>query len=110
MNHNQAIEVLETISELYPRKFDITERVAKILIPKLLKMDFDGVIGKLSDYAVSNPFPPTVSDIAVYPPEENRHLERMKEWEEEAAEVSDEVRKLFLKKLNSLAEEKSDES
>ncbi|MCA0970828.1 hypothetical protein LCM20_09520 [Halobacillus litoralis] len=110
MNKNEAIEVLETITELYPRKFEITERVAKMLIPKLLEMDYSGVMNKLSDFAVKSPFPPTIAEIAVYEPEANKHLDQMKAWEAEAADVSDEVRSIFLKKLNALAKGKTDES
>ncbi|MBX0358371.1 hypothetical protein [Halobacillus sp. Nhm2S1] len=110
MKREEAIEVLETISELYPQKFDITERVANMLIPKLLEMDYQGVMAKLSDFAVRSPFPPTLGEIAVYEPEENLHLEQMKVWEAEAAEVSDEIRQRFMDKLRSLAEDKSHES
>ncbi|MBA2176135.1 hypothetical protein H0266_14660 [Halobacillus locisalis] len=110
MKREQAIDVLETISELYPQKFDITERVANMLIPKLLEMDYQAVLSKLSDFAVRSPFPPTIGEIAVYEPEKNHHLDQMKQWEAEAAEVSDEIRRQFMDKFRSLTEDKSNES
>ncbi|MFD2923102.1 hypothetical protein [Halobacillus naozhouensis] len=110
MDHREALEVLETISELYSNKFEITKRVADILIPELMEMDFPGVMKKLSAFAARNVFPPTLSEIAVYPPEKNTTLEKIQQWEQEAASVSAETKQRFLKQLQQLVEGMSRDS
>ncbi|UOR11387.1 hypothetical protein [Halobacillus amylolyticus] len=67
MDRREAVEVLKTISELYPTKFEMTERKARVLVPELLKMDYSAVMSRLANYAIGHPFPPTISEIAVYP-------------------------------------------
>lgn len=110
MTYEEAIEVLETISELYPNKFELTERKARILIPKLKEMDVTRVLERLADFAAEHPFPPTISEIAAYPPEKNEHLGKMKEWEKEAANVPEDLKHQFRDKLNELVKEKSHDS
>ncbi|UOQ94763.1 hypothetical protein MUO14_07470 [Halobacillus shinanisalinarum] len=110
MDHGEALEVLETISELYPNKFEITERVARMLIPQLREMDFSAVMDKLSKFAVRHPFPPTIAEIAVYLPEENKHLIKMREWEKEAASVSEETKHRFRERIHQLVKEMSRDS
>lgn len=105
MERNQALEILKTINEIYPR-FNLTERKIKILLPELEKMDYKRVMAKLSDYMTSNPFPPTLADIAAYAPEENKHLEEMKQWQREAEQVPDEVKQQFQRKMQQLIREK----
>ncbi|WP_079528053.1 hypothetical protein [Halobacillus hunanensis] len=110
MDQREALEVLETMSELYPNKIEITERVADMLIPELMEMDFTGVRKKLSAFAARNVFPPTLSEIAVYPPEENTYLDKMRQWEQEAANVTPETKQRFQKQLQQLVEEMSHDS
>ncbi|WP_082232071.1 hypothetical protein [Halobacillus massiliensis] len=102
MTYEEAVDVLEAMSHLYPGRFEVTKRRAEIFIPQLEKMVYEGVLAKLTDYALDNPFPPTLSDIAVYPPKENEYLARMKQWEEEAAKVPQETKALFQKKFDEL--------
>lgn len=71
MNRNEAIDVLETIRDIYP-KFEVSERKANILIPKLQPMDYGLVMEKLSAHVAAHPYPPTIAEIAAFPPEANR--------------------------------------
>ncbi|UOQ45409.1 hypothetical protein MUN89_05540 [Halobacillus salinarum] len=104
MTYEEALEVLETIHEFYPDKFQVTKRKANLLIPQLEEMDFAGVMNKLAAFTAAAPFPPTLSQIAVFPPEENYYLERMKAWEKEADAVSEETKRAFHIKLEQLME------
>ncbi|WP_101841954.1 hypothetical protein [Halobacillus sp. Marseille-P3879] len=102
MNYDQAVEVLQMIRELYPGKFEVSKTKAAVMIPQLEKMEFEPVKKKLSEYAGQYPFPPTLADIAVYPPIKNPYLEKMKKWDQEAEEVSDETKQLLQEKLDEL--------
>lgn len=106
MTRDEAIDVLESIAELYPN-FQITERKGNLFIPILMKMDYHGVMKKLSHYAQANPFPPMIADIAVFAPEKNTYLERIKRWQEEADNVPPEVKKCFREQMQKLIQEKS---
>lgn len=106
MTEHEAIEVLETIDELYPR-FQLSKRKAKVLLPHLKQMEFDGVMNKLFVYVSENAYPPTIAEIAVYPPEPNHHLEELQRWKEEAAKVPQEVKDKFHQAIQQLLKEKS---
>ncbi|ARI75660.1 hypothetical protein [Halobacillus mangrovi] len=110
MNHDEAVEVLKSIHELYPRTFEITKRRVKLLIPQLEKMDYEAVMEKLSNHVSFSPYPPALSDIAVYLPEENDYLDRICEWEKEAAEVPKETKMQFNKKLDELTRRMADDT
>lgn len=103
MERNQALEILETINELYPQ-FELTDRKVKIMLLQLEKMDYDRVMARLNEHIVNSPFPPTLAEIAAYAPEENKHLEQIQKWREEAAKVSPEVKERFRKELERLAQ------
>lgn len=105
MKRDQALEILRTINELYPR-FELTERKIKALLPQLEKMDYDRVVTRLNEYMVSNPFPPTLADIAAYAPKENEHLKKMEHWKAEAAKVPEEKKQEFRNKLQQLIKDK----
>src|SRR5690625_5117776 len=109
MNRNEAIDMLETIRDIYP-KFNVTERKAKILLPQLAPMDYSLVMEKLSAYVAVNPFPPTIAAIAAYPPEVNEYLDRISKWREEAAQVPDGVKQAFHEQMVKLLKEKSNDS
>lgn len=109
MNRDEAIDVLETIRDIYP-KFDVSERKAKILLPQLAPMDYELVMEKLSTHTVSHPYPPTIKEIAVYPPEENNHLQLISQWREEAAKVPETVKQNFREQMAKLIKEKSHDS
>src|SRR5699024_6296685 len=109
MNRNEAIDVLETIRDIYP-KFDVSERKATILLPQLAPMDYGLVMEKLSASVAANPFPPTIAAIAAYPPEENEHLDKISKWREEAAQVPDGVKQAFQAQMIKLLKEKSNDN
>lgn len=106
MERNQAIEILETINELYPR-FELTERKIEIMVPQLEKMDYPRVMARLNEHIVNNSFPPTLAEIAAYAPPKNETLEKMKQWKKEAAEVPLEVKEKFREEMKKLFEEKN---
>ncbi|MYL50280.1 hypothetical protein GLV98_12350 [Halobacillus litoralis] len=110
MNQRQAVEVLETIHELYPRNFDVTDKKMALFIPQLKKMDYKGVMRKLSDFATKHPYPPTLAEIAVYPPQKNEALEKMRRWEEEAKQVPEETKQHFRQEIKKLMRDKSHDS
>ncbi|WP_088103017.1 replicative helicase loader/inhibitor [Halalkalibacter urbisdiaboli] len=85
MTNEEAAEVLLTIRDVYP-SYEITERKMKIFVPALLNMDFSGVMKRLNEYIMTNPWPPTISDIASYPIQENEILRKTKEYEKMASE------------------------
>ncbi|SDI18274.1 Loader and inhibitor of phage G40P [Alteribacillus persepolensis] len=103
MKYEQAVDVLETIKEIYP-KFEITKRKAEILIPALKKMDYDGVIKNLSSYAAEKPFPPTIAEIASYPKTRNEEWEKVKEFRKNGEKVNPEKKKKFRQYWNNLLE------
>ncbi|GAE27616.1 hypothetical protein JCM9140_3769 [Halalkalibacter wakoensis JCM 9140] len=85
MTNEEAAEVLLTIHEVYP-SYELTERKMKILVPALLQMDLAGVMKRLNEYIITNPWPPTISDIASYPPQENTVLRKTQEYEKRASQ------------------------
>lgn len=101
MTEEESFDVLKTIAELYPR-YELTKRKAQILLPQLQKMEYDGVLKKLSAYVAEHPHAPTIAEIAVYPPEENKHLKMMKEWQAEADKVSEETKQQFRLQMQQL--------
>ncbi|MFZ0371545.1 MAG: hypothetical protein WAM07_18260 [Halobacillus sp.] len=109
MKSQEAIEILETMQEMYPGKFEVTQRMVSMALPQLMQMDYKAVMDKLSRYAFTSPFPPSFSNIAVYLPQENDYLEKMKVWEQEAAEVSEETKRRFEEKLEQLMRRFSDD-
>lgn len=104
MNRMEAVDVLRTIAALYP-KFHVTDRLGKIWIPQLEKMDYAGVMDNLSTFAAYHPYPPTLAEIASYLPEPNRLEEKMKVWEEEAQKVPESLKEHFRKEFEKLMEE-----
>ncbi|MUV37802.1 hypothetical protein JNUCC1_01608 [Lentibacillus sp. JNUCC-1] len=76
-------------------------------MPLLKKMDYQAVFDKLSHHVATSPYVPTLAEIAAYPPEENLHLEQMKQWKAEAAKVPQETKERFLEAMHKLIKEKS---
>lgn len=94
MTKEEAVEILQTIQEMYP-DFGLTKRKAIVLIPNMLDMDFKGVMQNLSIYAMKFPNPPYLQSIAAYPKEEDKTLQQVQQWQEEAKLVPQEVRDAF---------------
>lgn len=103
MNREQAIDVLETIQAFYP-KVNMDKRKARILIPELEKMDYDGVMKNLSAHVAAHPYAPTLSEIATYPIEQNDYIAESIGWEEEAKKVPEEVKREFFEAFRKLVE------
>ncbi|MUV38780.1 hypothetical protein JNUCC1_02651 [Lentibacillus sp. JNUCC-1] len=106
MTQDEALDILETIKEVYP-KFQVTPKKVAVLVPPLKKMDYQGVLDKFSHHVANSPYAPTLADIAAYPPEENLYLEQMKQWRAEAAKVSPEVKERFRVAMHKLIKEKT---
>ena len=106
MNKQEAILVLETICDIYP-KFEVSKKKAHMLVPQLMQMDYALVMEKLSAYVGTHPFAPTLADIAAYPPVCNDHLANINRWRAEAATVPDDVKQNFYKQLSNLLKDKS---
>lgn len=85
MTNEEAAEVLLTIREVYP-SFELTERKMKILVPALLQMDLIHVMKRLNEHIMTNPWPPTIADIAAFPQQENDILKKTNEYEKLASE------------------------
>src|SRR5690606_31703447 len=107
MNQNQAMVVLNSIADLYP-KFNLTRRKQQFLIPILIRMDYQGVMNNLAEYVANNPFPPTIAEIAAYPPEPKHQFNLMEKWQEEANKVPEEVKQKFREQFAMLVKEKID--
>lgn len=105
MTNQEALDVLKTINEMYPR-FNLTKRKAALLIPNLKPMDYDGVMANLSAYVMDHPYPPLLSEIAAYPDEGEANFEKIERWREEAEKVPQEVKDHFMKEMQELLERK----
>ena len=106
MTKEEAIEVLKTINEMYPR-FNLTKRKAVMLIPNLKKMDYQGVMKNLSVFVMESPYPPILSEIAAYPDDEDSHLDEKEKWQEEAKKVSPEMKAQFREAFQKFLETKA---
>ncbi|WP_404451967.1 hypothetical protein LG329_16700 [Virgibacillus necropolis] len=106
MNYEEAITVLETIGELYP-KYEVSIRKGQMLAPQLMKMDYARVLENLSDYVATHPYAPTLAEIAAFPVESNEHLDKISVWRAEAAKVPDEVKQNFHKQMIKLLKDKT---
>ncbi|UOQ44847.1 hypothetical protein MUN89_02510 [Halobacillus salinarum] len=109
MNYQEAVEVLKTIEEVYGDKFSLTKRKVKMLTTQLEKMNYNAVMRRLTAHVLDSPFPPTLSEIAVYETPDHRIFEKMQQWKKEAAEVPEETKRLFEKKFNELLEKMSND-
>lgn len=106
MNRQEAIEILETIQEVYP-KFVLSKRKANMLLPVLQEMDYQQVTEKLSHHVATHPYAPTMEEIAAYPAVENNYLQLVRAWREEAASVPADVKMSFYQRMNTLLAEKA---
>lgn len=105
MNKQEAMEVLLTIEEMYP-PFELTERKERILVPNLMKMDYEGVMENLASYVMDHPDPPALNEIAAYPDDEKHTLTLMEEWKKEAKGSTPEIRKKFHDAFEKLLQKK----
>jgi hypothetical protein len=109
MDRCEAIQVLETISDFYP-KFEVTKKKAQLLIPQLNQMSHKLVMEKLFAHVAVCPYPPTIAEIAAYPVKSNDHLEEIKRWRVEASKVPDDVKQAFHQQMLKLEKGKVNDS
>lgn len=109
MERSEAIQVLETIRDIYP-KYEVSKKKAQMLIPQLKPMDHKQVMEKLSAHVATCPYPPTITEIAAYPVESNDHLEKLKEWRVEASKVPNEIKQVFHQQMIKLIKGKANDS
>lgn len=109
MDKSEAIQVLETIRDIYP-KYEVSKKKAQMLIPQLKQMDHELVMERLSAHLATCPYPPTITEIAAYPAESNDHLEEIKRWRTEASKVPNEIKQVFHQQMIKLIEEKANDS
>lgn len=109
MKQTEAINVLKTIKEIYP-KYDICKKKASILIQELLPMDYSLVLGRLAKHVATHPFPPTISEIAAYSEQRDDQINKLKKWRQEAEEVPPELREPFYQQMLELMRRTSDGS
>lgn len=105
MTHDEAVRILEMITDVYP-KSQMNRNKAMLLLPALKEMDYDGVMKKLSAFVATYPYPPTLAEIAVYPKEENETLQKINRWRREADKVAPEMKMNFRREMQRLMKEK----
>lgn len=105
MNRDQALDVLDTIDDLY-EKYDLTQRKVKILLPQLMKMDYDRVLQRLSSFVAEYSYAPTLAEIAAYPPVPNTFVEQVQQWKLEADQVPEETKRQFKEQIEQLFKER----
>src|SRR5690625_837874 len=106
MNREQVIELFKLIRDVYPN-FEVDTQKVNTWTRLMKGMDFKRVMAKAEEHVQSNRFPPTIAEISAYAPEENKHLQKIKQWEREAGQVPDHVKQEFKSKLKQLIREKS---
>jgi len=106
VERKQVVELFKFIRDIYPM-FEVSSGKVNSWHRMMKKMDFERVMAKAEQHAAENKFPPTVAEIAAYAPEKNEHLEKMRQWEKEAAEVPQSVKDEFKLKMEQLFKEKS---
>lgn len=109
MERSDVIELFRLIKNFYPN-FEVSSEKVDAWHKIMKKMDFDRVVAKLEQHTAEKPFPPTISEIAAYAPEDNKHLEQIQKWREEAAKVSPDVKERFRKEFEKLAQKIEEKS
>lgn len=106
MNRDQVVQLFKEIKSVYPT-FEVSTSKVNTWARMMRKMDFDRVMAKFDQHSLENKYPPTIAEIAAYAPEKNEHLEKMRQWEREAAQVSPEVKKEFARQMKKLFKDKA---
>lgn len=106
MTRDEVVNVFKLIKSFYPN-FEVTTEKVNNWFWAMKKMDFDRVMARAKEHVQENKFPPTIAEIAAYAPEKNEHLEKIKQWEREAAQVPPEVKQKFAKQMEKLFKDKS---
>lgn len=105
MTRDEVINLFKLIKSFYPN-FEVTTEKVNNWAWAMRKMDFDRVMVRAQEHVQENKFPPTIAEVAAFAPEKNEHLEKIREWEKEAAQVPQSVKDEFRRKVNELFKEK----
>ncbi|EIT85944.1 hypothetical protein A374_08914 [Fictibacillus macauensis ZFHKF-1] len=88
MTEKEALSIIEQVAAAYPR-FDLTgslgEKRIEIWLKQLIKMPYEPVLQRLMHHIAKSGYMPAIADISVFDKAENRHLGKMKQWEQEVA-------------------------
>lgn len=106
LDREQVKKLFKFLASIYPN-FVVSSHKLNVWARMMKDMDYKRVMAKAEQHAIENKFPPTVAEIAAYAPEENKHLEQMREWQREAEQVPDHVKQQFRQKMIDLIQEKS---
>ncbi|WP_051359540.1 replicative helicase loader/inhibitor [Paucisalibacillus globulus] len=106
MDRKQVIELFKLLKSVYP-SFEVSTPKVDSWTRLMRKMDFVRVMEKAEQHSLENKFPPTIAEIAAYAPEKNEHLEKMRQWEIEAAQVPESTKLQFREQMIKLIQEKS---
>ncbi|GEN30264.1 hypothetical protein HNQ35_000032 [Cerasibacillus quisquiliarum] len=105
MNREQVKQLFKFLVSIYPN-FEVSSHKLDVWTRMMKDMDFNRVMAKAETYVTENRFPPTIADLSAYAPDENKHLEQMKQWKREAQQVPDEVKHRFRQQLLQLVQVK----
>lgn len=106
MTRDEVIQLFKFLKNIYPN-FEVTSEKVDIWAKMMQKMDFKRVMARAEQHATESPFPPTIAEIAAYAPEKNVHLEQIRQWEKEAAQVPQHVKDKFKQQLENLLKDKA---
>lgn len=106
MEREHVVKLFKEIKNIYPT-FEVSTEKVNTWARMMKKMDNNRVMAKLEEHSLVNKFPPTIAEISAYAPEKNEHLEKMRQWEKEAAKVPQSVKDDFRKQMKKLFQEKS---
>lgn len=111
MNREEVKEVFQVIASVYPTFMPDTKEMLKKKVDTwawaMKDMDYERVMAKTHEHIQSNKFPPTIAEISAFAPPKNEHLEKVRQWEKEAAQVPDHVKQEFKRNLEKLIKDKS---
>jgi hypothetical protein len=79
MTKIEVIKLLVLIESVYPN-ITIKDETVQQWFEYCFEMDFEKVMMKLKNHIRKRPFPPTISDIAVFSYEENDFPKIVQEW------------------------------
>ncbi|WP_180960236.1 replicative helicase loader/inhibitor [Neobacillus cucumis] len=79
MTKEEVINLLVLIELVYSN-FLVKDETVLLWFQYCSEMDYEKVMTKLKNHIRKSPFPPVISDIAVFPFEENDFISTLQEW------------------------------
>jgi len=83
MTKPELLEIMIALTHLY-EKFSFTEDTLEQWYPFMKNINPNHVKEKLYLHAQKNKYPPTLSDLLVFPPPRNEFIKKIKKWEEKS--------------------------